>query len=234
MSEPGYIDYARVNLASGFLLAGGQQAFIELTQVFQGYVGSWPYINFFWSAISGPGHCSIILNYYSDHTFTTIVATQISTRNTACTSARQFPVVTPWVIIEVNPDSATDTTIVGYAFYGATQPASAVKLGKLDGAYIEFTGSVAAGGTITDIPIIIYPGRISASWYAGLAVSQFSLQRWDFGTKAWITFWLANINTANTTDKAIIAVPDAPIQVTMHNGGASAAELEFLATAIMD
>lgn len=233
MTEPGYIDYARTNLAAGYLIAGGAQAFTVSTSLFVGYLGSWPYINFYWSAVGGPGHDRIIVAYFSDHTFTTIVAEQFAVRDTNVLGYRQFAVLSPWVQITVVPDSATDNTQVDFAFYGTTQQASSGELGSLDVSLIEDIGTVNPGTTV-DLPCAkILPGPAVLCLYSGITPGQFTLQRWDYGTSAWVTFFLFNLLTANSSEAQEVALPDAPIQATMHNGSAGAGNMGVWLAAIL-
>lgn len=225
MTQPGYIDYARTSLATGFLLASGSRAFTALTTVFQGYVGSWPYINFFWQALTGPSFDSINLTYFSDSTFTTSVAGTSSTRGTQYTGYRQYAVLSPWLQITVNPSSATDNTPCFYAFYGTTQKASSAKLGNTSVQFLESFPTVGANATVNETILNILPGLASVSVFTKVATAQFDIQRWDFGLAAWQTFWLTTLNAVNTGGTFQVSLPDAPIQAQLTNLTAGAGSL---------
>lgn len=222
MTQPGYPDYERLSLSSGILLAGGQQAFTGPTNLFQGYVGNIPYIDFFWDAVAGPGHVNVQVTYWQDDTFTTQVAFTASVRTTNSIGYRQLSVLSPWLTIIVFPDTATDHTLCTYAFYGSTQSASSAKLGSLDSAFFEVSAAVAASTSAPFQIVKIYPGAAVLSWTILATAWQIQLQRWDYGAAAWKTFLFLGNTGAPASGTATVALPDAPIQAVLVNGDAAA------------
>ena len=222
MSLPGYPDYARVELEAGYLLAGANAAFLAPTQLFAGYLGSWPFINFFWNAAGGAAHHQVIVSYYRDGTFSSLIAEQIAVRDSNCTGLRQFATLSPWVVISVVPDISTDHTVVQYAFYGTVAAASPSKLGSLDTVFFEFSSSVAAS-TMVDVSVVkIYPGPVIFTWFTSATSFEFFIQRWDYGTATWKNIMDLNSDGAARSDLIEVALPDAPVQVVISNVNVSA------------
>jgi hypothetical protein len=234
MTEPGYIDYARTSLATGFLLAGGAQPFnAGDTILFQGYIGPFPYINFFWNAIGGASHQQVKIFFFSDNTFATSVAFSISVRTTNIIGYRQFAAISPWVQIRVTSD-ANDATVAEYAFYGTTQKATSAKLGSLDAIFLETFPTVAANNVATLGPNKVYPGLCSVSVFTKVATAQFDLQRWDYSSASWQTFWLTSLLAVNASATLQLGLPDAPIQIELHNLTGAAGSLGAWMMPVMD
>lgn len=217
MTQPGYIDYTRTSLATGFLLAGTSEPIEAGTVVFEGYVGAWPFINAFWNAVGGTDHYSIQLLYYSDNTFSVQVAQQISIRTGNIIGYRQYAVLSPWLQIVIMPATGGSATSIEFAFFGTTQKALATQLGSLDTQFYEQTTSIAAGGTLTTQILKIFPGRAIVTWFTGATAWTMIVQRYDMGSAAFQPFWEIGSGGVANDGQLELAMPDAPLQVVLHN-----------------
>lgn len=234
MTQPGYPDYERVSFAAGNLFAGAQQAFTATTEIFRGFVGSWPYINFFWDAVGGAAHQTIQVLYYADPGFTQLVAQQISVRNSNIVAYRQYAVLSPWIRIVVIPDIGTDNTQCLYAFYGTTQKCTSAKLGSLDNIFCELNSSVGAGATVSDTLVKIFPGAATLSVFSGVATSEFVINRWDQGSSSFVPIFDILGLTSNFNQTTSVSLPDTPIQVQMINHTAGAGQMKMFMMPTMD
>jgi len=211
-------DWSNSSPLSGLILANGDAVFSADTVIFSGYVGSWPYINSLWDATGGTDSYQVTVNYYTDPEFTDSAGFHRSVRNANCVAYRQYPVIGPYARIDVQPLAGTDPTSVGYSYFGAVDRASASSLASLDSAYLEQSGSVGAGATIHQTGLKIIPGPAIISWLVGSTAWSMSLDRFDFGTGTWVSFWYAS-QANDAAGSAEVAIPDAPIQLTIKNGG---------------
>jgi hypothetical protein len=227
MSEPGYVDYARTSLATGFLLNGFATPITVLQFVGQFYVGSWPFINTFWSCVGGTDNYTVELYYFTDNTYTTTVGVQIGVRNGNSVAWKQYAVLTPWLRIYIRPAAGGSGATVHASFYGTTQEASSGKLGSTDVAFFEQFVSIPASSFQNFVMTRILPGMISISWFTNAASYNFQILRWDITAAAYLTFWEIDAIATLASGTALIAVPDAPLQVHLENGDAAAKVFKF-------
>jgi hypothetical protein len=223
MTTPGYIDYARVNLAAGFLLAGDTKKINVATNVFTGYVGAWSFVNAFWNAGGGSDNYTIQMEYFSDSTFSSQIGVQVGVRNSNCVAWRQYGVLSPWVIIGIIPKLGTDTVTITYAFFGSNSSSTSAKLASLDTDLLSFNGSIAATSNVSLGFTHVVPGAAVLSFHSNVNTTwTMELQRWDFGTSAWIDDLYIDQNTSAFGGVITVALPDAQIQIVIGNGNAAA------------
>jgi hypothetical protein len=215
----GYPDYQRMSLSSGYLLGSGSGDIPNTIVVFQGYVGSWGYINEYFQNLQSTDYYQVQVLYFSDATFSTLVAQQLGTRGGANVGARQWPVLTPWVKIQVAVAAphVADNNI--WTFYGSNQLASSAQLGDLDVPILHGSNAIPTNTTILMIPDHIIPGpAILSVSEAALGSYYTELDYFEYGSLSWLVF--LNINDFCYAGGATlkIALPDAPIRARVHNG----------------
>lgn len=223
MTTPGYLDYARVNLAAGFLLAGDIKRIHTTISVFQGYVGAWSYVNAFWSSGGGTDNYTILFEYFSDSTFSTQIGTQVGVRNSNCIAWRQYGVLSPWLIIGIIPVLGTDTVTVTYAFFGSNSSSTSAKLASLDTDLLSFNGSIAGSGNVALGLTHVIPGPAVLSFHSNVSTTwTCEIQRWDISSANWLDDVYIDQNTDTFGGIHTIALPDAQVQVLIGNGNAAA------------
>lgn len=222
MTQPGYEDYARTSLATGKLLARGSQVFSTTTNLYFGYVGPWPYINMFMNITGGNRHYLLQFNYYSDDTFTTLIAGTQSVRQDNNNGYQQYKVLSPYLSVTIIPDSGTPGGNILYAIYGTTGKASAADLATLASNGIEQVNAILSGQQSNFTLVEIVPGPWTVTWGASVAPCFFQLQRYDWNSAALVEFWEGSIEVINQSKSAIIQFPDAPIAgIQFNRGGAN-------------
>lgn len=218
MTLEGYPDYARMSLESGFLLAGATQRINATTTVFQGYVGSWGYVNAFWNAGGGTDNYTINFAYFTDGTFTSQVAVQLGVRNSNIVAWRQYPVLTPWLQIFITPKLGTDTVSITYDFHASNGQANSAQLASLDAGFLDQNGTVAISSNIQVGTTHLIPGSAIMSIHESVTTAwDLKLQRWDFGTSAWVDFFELDAATETANISVEIAMPDAQMQLRVDN-----------------
>jgi hypothetical protein len=223
MTTPGYLDYARVNLAAGFLLAGNTIKINTTKNVFQGYVGAWSYVNAFWNAGGGSDNYTIQFEYFSDSTFTSQIGIQVGVRNSNCIAWRQYGVLSPWLVIGIIPKLGTDTVTITYAFFGSNSSSTSAKLSSMETDLMNFNGSIAATSSASIGFTHVIPGAAIMSFHSNVNTTwTLELQRWDFGSSAWIDDVYIDQNILAFGGTFQIALPDAQVQVVIGNGNAAA------------
>jgi hypothetical protein len=223
MTTPGYLDYARVNLAAGFLLAGNTVKITTSVNVFRGYVGAWSYVNTFWNASSGSDNYQILMQYYSDSTFGSQIGEQVGVRNSNCIAWRQYGVLSPWLIISILPVLGTDTVTITYAFFGSNSSSTSAKLASLDTDLLSFSGSIGATSNVALGLTHVIPGPAIVTFHSNVNTTwTWELQRWDIGSAAWVDDAYLDQNILAFGGIFEIALPDAQMQVLIGNGNAAA------------
>lgn len=217
----GYPDYARLPLASGVLIAGGAQVFSGNTLIVEQYVGNYPYINHFWGGGGGLRHYAVSWQWFSDSTFTHQVAVRTSYRDDLSYGYVQIPVLSPWLVSYVEADSGASPGTTTYAYYGTSGKTSAAAMAGPTAQYSENQVSVSANSTDFFETTFIVPGPVSWSWLFQVTQGEFILQRWDFGSQSWQTFYNTILNANGVSDHETIGMPDAPARVGLWNHSSS-------------
>lgn len=221
--QPGYPDYARMSLASGFTLSYTNQAFNVNTTLFQGYIGSWPYINHFWDGQAGTDFYQIQIIFSSDSSFSNDVGFYTLYRYSSSTCFKQYKCLSDWVTIQINPITLSNTNVAGITFFGTTGMIVSNDVGSLDVASLEVSNAtVNAGATLTFQPFNIFPGKNRLSWLSSQNTGWFlTVSRLDVSNTFKPIYFSRDIKHGFGADTDIWA-PDAPLQVTFRNSTASA------------
>lgn len=224
MPNPGYVDYARTSLSTGLQLAGGQNAIKTITDVFFGYVGAWTHLNFFWNATGASDNWQIQINFYEDSTFTTLVAGINAVRNGNMGSVwSQYGVLGPWVAIFIIPKVGGDSTVIRYNIYGTTGASQNNQLADTSSPIWRDQELFPASTQKTFFPVNTIPGRgvinlrwdINTSWNVNLLY-------FDWGTASYLDYTYWDNNTSGYGLTTQICIPDAPLQIVVHNANTAA------------
>lgn len=234
MSQPGYEDYTRTSFATGKLLAKGSQVFNVTTNLFFGFVGAWPYINMFMNITGGNRHYLLQVNFYSDSTFTQLIAGVQVVRADDNNCYKQFKVLSPWVSFSLIPDSGTPGGNILYAIYGTTGKASAADLASLSSNGIEQVNSIVASGQSNFTLVEIIPGPWAITWGASVAPCFIQLSRYDWNSAAFVEFWEGSIDVANDSKNGIVQMPDNPIMIIQFNRAAGTGTVKTFAYPITE
>jgi hypothetical protein len=217
MTQPGYEDYVRETFANGKLLARGQQRFSATTHLFTGYCGSWPYLNTFMNFGGGNSFYILQINYYSDATFTTLVAGTQEVRADDVYAIQQYTPLSPFVDIVILMAVNNTPGICSWSIYGSTGKSSSAQLASLSVNGIEQVNTVVAGSQSSSIGIVQEPGPWAMTWGASVAPCFFQLARYDVNTLGFVEFWEGSIEVANQSKTGIVEFPDAPWTLTQFN-----------------
>lgn len=223
----GYPDYARLSQQGGVLLYSGTGIVPQNTILFQGYVGPWPYINLFADTASGSENVNIILEWYSDATFTTLVGFRYAPRNQYSISATQYANLSPWLRVFYTTASGNPISWSLISVYAATGAASPNALLSADAPLFTSDASILANTSETyqvehvsygDAQFIV--STALATWYVN-----FSYQ--DATSYALVFYAQINSSWAGSGGAFNLPAPDSPIQLVVHNGTAAAGTINY-------
>lgn len=217
MSSPGYVDYARVNLAGGYLLAKGTRPLAGPFRAFTGYVGAWPFVNFFWNAVGATDSWQVELTYWSDSTYTESIAIQYANRNGNLIAWNQYAILSPWLTIDFVAKKGTNAVDVNFAFYGTSQGAPATRLASLDAGFVDTSDSLPASGSVAYTLTRVVPCLAVFTVQSTVAHWYINMQRYNFDTDAYEDFWIVDNNVLHSTNQLVVAMPDTPVKVNIQN-----------------
>lgn len=216
----GYPDFARVNLAAGFLLYGAQVPYTTPKTVFQGYVGIYPYIDFWWSKFLGTDEYLVQFIWFADSTFSTSVASQLTVRDSNSQGAAQYAVLGPWLQINIQPNVGGDNNPAIVAIYGTTGRAPAGIQVSDDVPFFQYNTTQAAG-TVTTPTKTIIPGPAILSYFSGAGTFSFSILSLNRNSFTYTEYWTIQ-QAQPASGSLLVALPDSPTKIQIFNGGAGA------------
>lgn len=209
MSE-GYPDYARLSQAGGFLLFNESGALPENTVLFQGYVGSWPYINMFCTPAPGSEPVTLQIQWFSDSTFTTSIGFRLAVRNSLSLSATQYSNLSPWLQVSYSNASHNPTSFNAWSIYGTTALATANQLLSADACIQQANSQIGAGATVSYTPqhVSFGPAVLTvetplATWFMRL----FSLDAATWTNKFQYRFSNLNMGGGNSVTVSLLDTP---------------------------
>lgn len=168
MSE-GYPDYARLSQQGGSELFAGVGVLPENTRLFAGYVGPWPYVNVFTLGSGAGGNVTVILQWFTDETFTQQIGFRYATRGQSSLAATQYANLSPWLIVFYTSQSGLAVNWTLFGVYGATGPATPNQLLSSDAPIGSGTVSVAANSHTNVVPQHVGTGLASLNVFTALA-----------------------------------------------------------------
>lgn len=218
----GYPDYARISDASGFSLYETNVTPPENTTLFQGYVGSWSYINFICSVNNTTDVAQVIFEWFSDNTFTTIVGFRYVIRAGASFANTQYANLTSWCRVYYVSNSGNPFPFTMFGLYATTGPADQFQLASMDVPIFRVVQSIAATTTVNFIPQHIQPGPAKIMMQTVGTNWTLNVSYLDFATNTYLLFM--QYNSADYTGKVVEDLPmiDAPYRFSIDNLASSA------------
>lgn len=176
----GYPDYARLSQAGGSELATITGAVTSGQVIFEGYVGSWPYIYLANSTFTPTDNVLITITYYSDSTYTTQASSQGITRSQLMQTITVRAVLGPWAKITVTTASGNAVTFSQITIYGSYARSTGPDLHSGNEVAFQTSASIGAGTTSTFNIAVTPKGSAVFMLYspAGLWAAQFYYYSW--------------------------------------------------------
>lgn len=176
----GYPDYARLSQAGGSELATVTGAVTSGQVIFQGFVGSWPFLYLANSSFTPNDNVLITITYYSDATFGTMASSQGITRSQGMATITVRAVLGPWCKITVTTASGAPVTFGQVTIYGSYARSSGPDLHSGNEVAFQTSASVAGGATSTFNVAVTPKGSAVFMLYspAGLWAAQFFYYSW--------------------------------------------------------
>lgn len=229
MSE-GYPDYARLSQAGGFQLFASSGALPANTVLFEGYVGSWPYVNMFCDPTLGGEPTTVQLQWFSDSTFSTPVGFRNAVRTATNFSATQYSNLSPWLQLSFTNASGNPVSFDALSLYGTTAPATANQLLSADACIQQANSSLGAGATGTYNPQHVCFGPAILAVETPLATWFMRLQSLDASTWALkFQYRFSNLNMGGG-GSVQVSLLDSPYQIDTHNTTGAAGSINWSLT----
>lgn len=219
----GYPDYQRLTRSGGYLLYGVSNVSPPYGVVlFQGYVGNFAYLTLGLNVNSSTDYMKVVINYFTDSTFTVNVGFRYVIRGGSEFSVTQYANLSEWAQIYYFTKSGNAMPMLSFVLYGSDSPGNQAQLVSNDVPIYQSNSSIAAGATPTAITQHVQPGNgllsvssVVTPWYC-------ELQYYDYGSGAFIL--LVHIDQTISASGGVfpVGLPDVPIQLALHNGSAAA------------
>ena len=215
----GYPDYQRLSLAGGYeLYSATNKTITQNVVLFQGYVGTWPYLNIDLDVNGGTDHVQVFVSYFSDATFSNNVGFRYLTRAGNSFSSTQVANLSAWAQVGYHSKSGGNVNFNNFGVYATTGPVAGNNLQSQYKPVAYLNESVGAGSTAITDPSFVIPGpavfSVSATgttWYAELRYYD-----WDTDSILLITHIDQTIYAKGGV--WTVGLPDAPVEIALHNG----------------
>lgn len=222
MSE-GYPDYARLSRSGGVQLYSATGiAPPYFTELFQGYVGLWPYVTLATTVGASADTALIDINYCSDSTFLVQIGFRRIIRAGGSFGVTQYANLSEWMQFYYSTISGMPIIFNELSLYGSDGYATQFNLTSLDVPIFQFNGSVAATTLVNETIQHIQPGPAKLYINTALTTWVINVQYFDYGTNTWLTLAVFN-NTKNGTG-GVFDMPmiDTPMRLQLDNTTAAA------------
>lgn len=213
----GYPDYSRLSRSGGYLLYSGSGLLPYGTALFQGYVGNFPYLTIGLNCDSSADYVKVIINYFSDSTFTNNIGFRYLIRTGAQYSITQYANISEWAQVFYITKSGAQFPFLSFVVYGAQGRADPAQLDSSDVPLANWSGAIPANG---NEPILIQHVRQGSALISGhiLAASWEIILRWyNYSANAFQT--LAGLSNSSVQAYFSQQMPllDVPLQLTIYN-----------------
>lgn len=219
----GYPDYTRVARDGGYLLYGAANVTPPYNiPLFSSYVGNWPYLTLALNVNSTADFIRVVIAYYSDDTFSTIVAFRYAIRAGADFSVTQYANLTEWCQVWYQTISGNPVNFIGFAVYGTSDPSNTNQLVSTDVPEFFYNQSVAASTSLNIAPGHVQPGPATLSMCMDNTAWAVEVQYYDYGSASYLLLTRMSSKIVATGGVWTIGLPDAPLNVFLQNGDAAA------------
>lgn len=227
MTTPGYPDYARLSQQGGYELFATSSPIPSGVVQFQGFVGSWPYVNLHTNLNNSADAFQFVLVYFADNTFTTQVGFRIATRLGGSFASTQYANLSPWLQFYVVSHSGAAISPLAVGLYATTGSAEQRQLTSLDVPLLSDNPTIPATSTQTYTPQHIEPGPAVLN-FSGPATSWFiNIFYWDVTSAAWKLYAQFLSTWAGAGGNWPLPMIDAPVRIDVHNGDAVARQVNI-------
>lgn len=218
----GYPDYQRLALEGGVQLYGTNGIPPQNAVLFEGYVGNWPYTSVFTLMGAGSDSFQFHMGYFTDSTFSTIVAEHVFARVSGSFAASQYGNLSDWLKFYYLSNSGLAASASNISVFGVSGWQSNYQMASNDVPLFLFNGSVAANTVSNQSVQHICPSNATFFWHTTLATWTINIQVWDYGSNSFKIF--AVVDSTVFKGEGSISVPmiDAPYQIQLDNQTAAA------------
>lgn len=219
----GYPDYTRLARAGNFEFYSQSNVTPPLSTRFaQTYVGNFPYVTMFTNMAASVDFAEMVIEWYSDATFTQLVGFRIAVRGGGSFAATQYANLSDYLLIFYNTKSGNPMTFSQISIYGTQSPAGQNALESTDVPIFLQSGHINATTLQTFQIQHISPGPARMNFSCGAASWFVNWQAYSYGAGAYQTIYQAN-SSAFTGKNFNIALPalDCPMQIQINNGDAT-------------
>lgn len=221
MPLTGYQDWQRVQYAAGFIVLNVNQAIQNQTTFNLPNVAAWPFLNVSFFAPAGASNYQVGVNFCSDSTFATIVATTSVTFNSNMNGLYCIPVLTPWAQVVITPNPTGNATAIKVSFYGALAYTEPWGFATFSTPMILGSHALGVNGTSNDFTFTNYEGNaILTSWASSTGTWQIDVAYFDFGAQAYKTYLHFSV-AASAQLTVQVPIVFAQIRITLTNGSTS-------------
>lgn len=221
----GFPDYARLEQQGGYLLYGASGVVPLNTTLFQGYVGSWPYINLVTDPTSPADKIQVIMEYFTDATFTTLVAFRYAIRDQLSICQTQYANLSPWLKVFYRTAGNNTINWAELAFYATTGEATSNALSSADEPLLSVNTTVVGGGNFTQEMQHIQPGDCTLMIYTKATTWNAQMQYYSYSNAAQMQLWHGDSTQFPEGSSWSVPMIDAPHTFSFTNSGATTQQL---------
>lgn len=214
----GYPDYARLSQAGGTQLFGHQGGITNNLILFEGYVGSWPYVNLVTNGPITSNFAQINLVWFSDSTFTTSVGFRFAIRGLNTFAQTQYANLSPWLRIFYESDNGSNLNFPQFGLFATTAPAGQIELASLDVPIIHGQDTIPAGSGEVVTPGHIQPGAATFQFATASPSYSITFNYFDWTAQAFVPLGQILSNFAPFGGFFDVPMLDAPMNIAIHNG----------------
>jgi hypothetical protein len=214
----GYPDYARLNRSGGYLLYGvGATSPPENAILFEGYVGSFPYLNVVLNVNATSDFIRVVIAYYTDETFSTQIGFRYVIRGGGSFSVTQYANLSEWCAIFYDSISGNPVPFIQFAIYGAQSVAGQTSLVSTDVPIYQSDGLVALSSSVQVNPLHVQPGSAILGIFTTAAVWFVTVAYYDYGSATYKRMYDIDSTITAKGGTYPVSLPDAPLQLTISN-----------------
>lgn len=223
----GFPDYARLSQQGGYLLYGNSGNINQNQILFEGYVGTWPYVNMATNFGASTDFAQMNLVYFADETFNDVIGFRYAIRAGASFAMTQYANLTPWLRFYYESKSGLAMPFTNLALYASQGIANQWQLASMDVPILSLDQSIGANTTATVDINHIQPGPGNINMFTGAASWFININRYDWGSAGYV--FDSTVNSAKYGQALSVDLPmiDAPYQFQIHNGDSVAQTFEM-------
>lgn len=224
----GYPDYERLARSGGFLLYNASGNLPQLTTLWSGYVGNFPYLNIVINCNSSTDFIQVRTEYYSDSTLTTLVGFRYALRTGSNFSIVQYANISEWAKVSFASQSGNAFPFISFTVFGAQGPAGQIAVSSTDAPIIDNNALIPATTTQTFFNSHVQPGAATFMVQTAATAWNINISRYDWTTNSYLL--RMQLSNAIAVQGGMFDLPmlDAPYKFDIHNSDAAARAFLFM------